>query len=100
LSQTVTLFPGAVYRLNVYGKSTVSNNCLVRATLGSTALTFSTSTLGTSYGLKTALYQPVAGVTSAVLTIVGSCLQAQTPTRMVYFDDVTLTIEGYYTPRV
>ncbi|CAI6333124.1 unnamed protein product [Periconia digitata] len=98
LSQTVTLYPGAVYRLNYYAKSNVSNNCVVRATLGSTSIVAANSVLGTSYALRTGVYYPVAGVTSAVLTIVGSCAQASGQVRSVFFDDVTLTIEGFYTP--
>ncbi|CAO2655418.1 Nn.00g104820.m01.CDS01 [Neocucurbitaria sp. VM-36] len=95
-SQTVTLFPGAVYSLSLYAKANVASNCYVSATLGSTPLTIAGSVLSTSYTQKTATYYPVAGVTEALLRITGNCGQANVNPRTVNFDDVTLSIIGYY----
>jgi hypothetical protein len=67
------------------------------ARIGSTSITLTGSQQSATYTQRTGLYYPVAGQTTATLSITASCLQAQVA-RTLSFDDVTLTIEGYVTP--
>lgn len=64
--------------------------------VGGTAIAFPAPTLSTTYGQKTALYYPVQEVATSRLIVIGTCMAAGSKT--VYFDDVTMTIEGFYPP--